>query len=344
LQKRSSISLPRYLLAGLAAFAAGCGGGDEEPSGPIPVDRDPIAHKEYAKPLGAALELEHALEDDAYRARLITRFTSITPENAMKWANVQPERGEFDFEEADELVEFARRTGKRVRGHPLVWDSQLPAWVEEGDWSPRELRRVLRDHVRALAGRYRGKIDEWDVVNEPLAKDGSLEQNVWHRTLGPRWIAYAFRVAHRVDPEARLFLNEFNAERAGRKSRALLALARGLKELGVPIDGVGFQLHATGQGAPSRDRLDRLFRATARSGLSMAITELDVRNAGEARQARIYRDAARACAHAANCTGITIWGVTDRWSWLTPASRALPYDVDGRPKPALRALIAPLRR
>ena len=219
-------------MTGLAAVAAGCGGGDDEPSGPIPVDSDPVAPRAYAKPLGAAVELEHAREDDAYRARLITRFTSITPENAMKWANVQPERGEFDFEEADRLVAFARRTGKRVRGHPLVWDSQLPAWVEEGDWSARELRRVMRDHIRAVAGRYRRKIDEWDVVNEPLAKDGRLEENVWHRTLGPRWIAYAFRVAHRVDPDARLFLNEFNAERPGPKSRALLGLVRGLKKLG----------------------------------------------------------------------------------------------------------------
>ena len=98
----------------------------------------------------------HALEDEAYRELLITRFTSITPENAMKWAVIQPEQGEFDFEEADTLVDFARKTGKRVRGHPLVWDEQLPEWVEEGDWTAAELKKVLRDHIRAVAGRYRG--------------------------------------------------------------------------------------------------------------------------------------------------------------------------------------------
>jgi endo-1,4-beta-xylanase len=327
----------------VVVLAAGCGG-EDEPTGPLPVDVKPISPDAYAKPLGAAVEAVHAHEDDAYRELLITRFTSITPENAMKWAVIQPEQDEFDFEEADTLVGFARRTGKRVRGHPLVWDEQLPKWVEEGDWTASALKKVLRDHIRAVAGRYRGRIAEWDVVNEPLAADGTFERNVWFRTLGPGWVPYAFRVAHRVDPGAKLFLNEIDVEEPGPKSRALIALARHLKRRGVPIDGVGFQHHATGKDAPSRARLRALFRATDRVGLSAAITEMDVGGTEPRRQAQVYADAARVCAGAPNCTGLTIWGVTDRWSWLEPEARALPFDEDGQAKPAAQALARPLRR
>jgi len=327
-----------------AVLAAGCGADAEPPSGPIPIDSDAIAPSAYPKPLGAAVELEHALEDDAYRERLITTFTSITPENAMKWAIVEPERGEFDFEEADRLVQFAERTSKRVRGHPLVWDYQLPGWLEDEDWSAAELKRVMRDHITALVRRYRGRVDEWDVVNEPLAGEGGLKPSVWTRTLGPGYIADAFRVAHRADPRAKLFLNELDAELPGRTSRTLLALARHLKRSGAPIDGVGFEFHRTGGNAPSRARIDELARATARMGLSFAITELDVRDTDEARQAQVYGDVARACADAPNCTGVTVWGVTDRFSWLGSDAAPLPFDEGGNPKPALRALVEPLRR
>ncbi len=325
----------------LVALAAGCG---QDEAAPTPVDSKPVARNAYVKPLGAAVDAAHALEDDAYRELLITRFTSITPENAMKWAIIQPEQGEFDFEEADTLVEFARKTDKRVRGHPLVWDEQLPEWVEDGDWSASELKKILRDHIRAVVGRYRGRVDEWDVVNEPLADDGTFAPNVWSRALGPGWIAYAFRVAHRVDPKAKLFVNEIDAEGPGPKSRALITLARNLKRVDVPIDGVGFQHHTTGKDAPSRARLRALFRATARIGLAAAITEMDVGGTEPRRQAQVYSNAARVCAGAPNCTGLTIWGVTDRWSWLDPEARALPFDEDGQAKPAAPALARPLRR
>jgi endo-1,4-beta-xylanase len=191
--------------------------------------------------------------------------------------------------------------------------------------------------------RYRGKIAEWDVVNEPLGTDGTLDRNVWYRILGPGWIAYAFEVAHRVDPKATLFLNELDAEQ-GPRARALLALARHLKRHGVPIDGVGFEYHTSGDNALSRGGLRRLFRAVGRMGLSVAITEMDVRDTDEPRQARIYGDAARVCASASNCTGVTVWGVTDRFTWLGSDAAPLPFDEDGEPKPALRALSAPLRR
>lgn len=335
-------------LVAALALATGCGEGEsaesvEPPPGPIPVDSDPIARDAYAKPLGAAVEAGHAHEDAAYRSALITRFTSITPENAMKWSVVQPERGEFDFAAADVLIEFARRAGKRVRGHPLVWDVQLPGWLEDGDWSRAELRRVMRDHIRTLVRRYRDDVDEWDVVNEPLADDGSLADNVWLRTLGPGWVAYAFRVARRADPDAKLFLNEIDAELPGPKSRALLRVARRLKRDGEPIDGVGFQNHTTGNDAPGPDRLRELFREVREIGLSVAITEMDVGATVPSVQARVYREAAEVCAEAPHCTSLTVWGVTDPHSWLGADAAALPLDAQGEPKPAFEALVGALR-
>jgi len=176
---------------------------------------------------------------------------------------------------------------------------------------------------------------------KPLAADGGLKPSIWARTLGPGYMAYAFHVAHHVDPRAKLFLNELNAELPGPRSRALLKLARNLKQSGVPIDGVGFEFHRTGENAPSRAHIGELARATARMGMSFAITELDVRDTDEARQAQIYGDASRACADAPNCTGVTVWGITDRWSWLGEDAAPLPFDADGNPKPALEALVGP---
>ena len=337
----------------LAAVAlTGCGGSQPPPeihvSGSLA--RRAADPGRYAKPLGAALRAEPAAGEAAYIRDFVTAFTSMTPENAMKWEFVEPERGRFDFRLADELVDAARRTHKRVRGHPLVWDQQLPGWLKDGDWDREELADVLRDHVRRLVGRYHGRVAEWDVVNEPFDEDGGWTESVWYRVLGEDYVDIAFRAAHEADPDARLFLNEVGAEHPGPRARALLRLARDLRRRGVPIDGVGFQNHTTVTGAPSRADLAATFRRYAALGLDVAITEMDVVIPPDgappdplARQARAYEDAARACRDAANCTGLTVWGVTDRYSWKGADRQPLPFAADGRPKPALRALLDTLR-
>lgn len=304
-------------------------------SGPatFPLPERPPSPPDYAKHLGAALSLEPARRDDAYRDAFLRTFSSLTPENAMKWSIVHPRRGTWDFEEADALVEMAQRTKRRVRGHPLVWDQQLPEWAGEGDVAAN-----LREHVRALASRYRGRIAQWDAVNEPLEDDGRLTRNVFQKALGERWIDLAFRTAREADPEARLFLNEIAAER-GDKFRALLALARRLQRRGVPIDGIGLQNHTTSDDFPSERVLRRDFAAIAELGLDVEITEMDV----EGGSPRAFAAAARACAAAPNCTGVTVWGVTDRWSWIGAATTPLLFDDEGKPKPALRALRGPLQ-
>jgi endo-1,4-beta-xylanase len=298
---------------------------------PLPENAPPAP--ESSKPLGAALSLKPAQDDPAYRDAFLRTFNSLTPENAMKWSVIHPLPGKWDWEEADALVEMATATRRRVRGHPLVWDQQLPGWAGEGD-----VEANLRRHIRTLATRYRGRIAQWDAVNEPLEDDGRLTPSVFQKAMGEEWIDVAFDEARKADPEAELFLNEIGAEQ-GEKFAALIELAKRLKERGVPIDGIGLQGHTDSTGYPRRKTFDAALRAIGELGLKAEITELDVE--GGAPQA--FAAAAGACAAAENCTGVTVWGVTDRWSWIGADKTPLPFDAAGRPKRAVLDALAPLR-
>ena len=332
-------ALPAALLLGLAFLAIALAAAavvKRALQGPaeFPLPERRPQTPEYAKPLGAAVSLKPAREDDAYRDAFLRTFNSITPENAMKWSIVHPSPGRWEFDEADALVEMAQKTGRRVRGHPLVWDQQLPGWAGEGD-----VEQKMREHIRTLAARYRGRVDQWDAVNEPLEDDGTMTPNPFQKAMGERWIDIAFETARKADPKAKLFLNEIGAEQ-GLKFEALLALARRLKDRGVPIDGIGLQGHTDSRDYPRRATFDRALKAIAKLGLKVEITELDVQGA----EPKAFAAAAGACAAAPNCTGVTVWGVTDRWSWLGADTEPLPFDAEGEPKPALAALTRPLAR
>ena len=319
----------------------------EKATGPIPLPADSGPRYEPdRRALGAAVAISPLRTDGRYRDLFAAGYESLTPENAMKWNALQPRRGDFEFVQSDRLVDWAQALGKRVRGHPLVWDQQLPPWLTEEQWSAAELEQVLREHVRTIVRRYRGRIESWDVVNEPFEDDGTWTRNVFFNALGTRYVTIAFEAAQAADPDARLFLNELAGEREGPKQRALLRLAAGLRAAG--LDGVGYQNHTNAASFPTRDELvDALQRVTALD-LDVEITEMDVEVGGSdgpvARQPAAYRAAVRACLAVARCTGLTVWGVTDATSWLGADKRPLPFDADGRPKPeiveALRELTA----
>ena len=339
---RTLTRVPRRILVllGLALMAAGCGNEDE--GEPIVPPKDARQAPKLSKPLGAAVAAKAAREDEAYLRAFVSTFTSMTPENELKWSVVHPQEDGYAFAEGDALVGLAEATRKRVRGHTLVWDMQLPKWVADRDWERADLRRALDDHVKNVVSHYRGRIAQWDVVNEPFDPAGRLKQNVFTRTLGPRYIARAFRAARAADPKARLFLNENGVEVAGAKLDALVALVARLRRQGVPLDGVGLQGHFTLATAPSAGRLRATMRRFTRLGLDVEITELDVAApgaGGRAAQARGYAAAAGACAAEPRCTGLTVWGVTDRWSWIGEAKRPVLFDVGARAKPALARVL-----
>lgn len=287
-------------------------------------------------------------EDDPVIGDLVsTQFSSVTPENAAKWEVLRPTRDEFAFGALDAIVDAAEAGGQRVRGHTLLWHSQNPSWLTAGTFTPEELRELLHEHVTTVVGRYAGRIAEWDVANEIFTDDGELRQeNPWIAALGPEIVADAFRWAHEADPDARLFLNDFDMESPGPKVDAYLALVADLQAQGVPVHGMGIQGHLSTQfGSPTS--LQTVIEKFTALGLDVEITELDVRmpvsgdgpsQADLRGQGQYYADAAAACLAVERCTGITVWGVSDRNSWVPMTfpgeGAALMFDEDAAPKPA----------
>jgi len=212
------------------------------------------------------------------------------------------------------------------------------------------MRAAMEDHIATVAGRYSGRVGSWDVVNEALNEDGTLRGSFWLQTLGPSYIADAFRFARQADPDAKLFINDYNVEGQNAKSDGLYNLVSDLQAQGVPIDGVGLQGHLIVGQTPG-DIQANIARFAA-LGVEVRITELDIRmtlpvdDAKLAQQADDYRGVIDACLAVPGCTGITTWGFTDKYSWIPGffdgQGAALPFDENYNPKPAYDALHAAL--
>lgn len=291
--------------------------------------------------IGAAVEPSLLWQEPEYGTVLAREFNLVVAENVMKWGALQTSRGQFNFAAADLLLDFAQKNRMAVRGHTLVWHQQLPRWMY-GSFSPAEMEAILREHIQAVVGRYRGRIAYWDVVNEAIGDDARPRLTPF--AVLPDYIERAFRLARAADPQAKLFYNDYGAEGLGPKSDAIYALLKGLKEKGVPIDGVGFQAHLDLSFSPTGARIAENLERFARLGLEIHITEMDVRLSGPGsraerleKQAQIYQEVLQICLRQPRCKAFTLWGVTDGHSWRA-ASEPLIFDTDYRPKPAYFAL------
>jgi endo-1,4-beta-xylanase len=290
------------------------------------------------------------LDDKKFVSVLTRDFNLITPENAMKFESVSPAAGVYNFTEADKIVEFAQKHNLSVRGHTLVWANQLPDWLLSSNYSREEYLNILHTHIQTVVWRYRGKVQYWDVVNEALANDGSIAQdNYWMQKIGPEYIPLAFQWAHEADPDALLFYNDSYAEGKNPKAEGVFTLVKSLQEQGVPIHGVGFEMH-TGIGwSPDPIEFTANISRLANLGLLANITEMDVRieepaTPGELlRQAKIFKDIFNVCLEASNCTVFSTWGLTDANSWIPDVypgtGSPLLFFSDYAPKPAYDALI-----
>jgi endo-1,4-beta-xylanase len=310
--------------------------------------------------IGTAVRPSH-LSETPYTSMLAREFNMLEPEDALKWEVVHPERQTFDFSQADQAVDFAARHGMKVRGHTLVWHRQNPTWLTEEKYTSSELARILEQHIKTVVGHYRGKIFAWDVINEAFDEShpGALRSTIWLDQPGIglagnsySYIERCFRWAHEADPQALLFYNEAEAETVNPKSDAIYAMVRDFRQRGVPIDGVGFQMHIANLHTDVASISDNIQRFTA-LGVQVHITELDVALPIDARgnarpddlqrQADIYRQIANACLAHPGCTAIQTWGFTDKYSWIGSHSKqtqgaALLFDQNYQPKPAYEAL------
>ena len=298
--------------------------------------------------VGAAVAMPPFRSDPAYRDVLKREYDMLVAENAFKWSAMHLGPSTYYFDDTDALVDFAGENGMAVRGHTLVWHNQNPGWLTNGTFTRDEAITILRDHIATVVGRYKGRIAAWDVVNEAVGDDGRLRgESIWYRLIGPDYIEMAFRFAHEADPAAKLYYNDYNAERMTAKSDAVYALVKDLKQKGVPIDGVGWQMHLV-----DRFRIDKQHEKNAARlaalGLEISITELDVRlqlpsdAAGLKRQANAYGDVTAFCLARPYCKAVVTWGFTDAASWVPGffhgMGDALPFDATLQPKPAYQAM------
>lgn len=309
-------------------------------------------------------------------------FSALTPGNSLKPDFTQPHEGEFTFADGDKLVELAKQSGATVIGHTLVWHSQTPKWFFEGpngQLPSRELALArMRKHIETVVGRYKGKIKQWDVVNEALSDspDEDLRQTPWLKAIGEDYIEQAFRAAHKADPKAILIYNDYNIEMGYKRPKAL-RLLKSLLAKGVPIHAVGIQCHWR-LDYPNFTEVEESIQQFSALGLKVMITELDIGvlptkyqgadvNTSEAmtdemaktmnpytaglpefvakEHAERYRQAFEMfLRHRKEIGRVTIWGVTDADSWFNDfpikgrTDYPLLFDREGKPKPAFFAI------
>jgi endo-1,4-beta-xylanase len=326
--------------------------------------------------IGTAVDLA-ALDDatDAqYRVLVASQFSTVTPENVMKWEVVEPTRGTYDWAQADELVAFAQANHQRVRGHVLAWSNQLPGWlttgVNDGTIGTTELRALLKKHISDVVAHFKGKIWQWDVVNEAVSDPWETQpihnKGFWFDHLGVGYIADAFRWAHAADPKALLFYNDYNIEAFGSnnarddKTQFVYEMVKGLRSTRVPIDGVGSQGHlGTQYGNYDTFQVADALQKFSDLGVATAFTEVDVRSvitpavaandSGEVNpriqaSAFNYSVLMQACLSSPHCISFTVWGFTDKHSWVPgwftnpPEGLATLYDQNYQPKRAYNML------
>ena len=326
-------------------------------------DKNTLRH--YAelcgKYVGTALATYKGLQSDRDEAG--RQFNMMVCENEMKMDALQPSQGSFSYGGADNLVSHAQHNNMAIRGHCLVWHQQQPTWLSsdgkknDKNWTRQQALDIMKDHITKVMKHFKGKVTEWDVVNECLDDDQSiirtnpngytLRQTVWQRAIGDDYIDSAFVYARRADPDAVLYLNDYDVELQGKaKAVAFRNLALRLKNKDIPIDGVGLQCHFS-IGEVDSVKLASTVKRFGQDDLKCVITELDMgipstSTANLVEQARLYRVITDIMLDNDNCPYMVIWGLKDNDSWRS-GSNPLLYDSGMGKKPAWRAVRSALR-
>ena len=321
--------------------------------------------------IGVAVNQRQFEGADTAAVDIITKqFNQISPENALKFQPTQPAADRYTFEAADRYVQFGVDRRMQVIGHTLVWHSQTGAWVFQGEGGKPADRETLlarmRDHIRTVVGRYKGRIHGWDVVNEAIDEDGSMRKSPWQVGIGDDYVAKAFEFAHETDSDAELYYNDFNLEKPAKRA-GVIKLVRELQARKLRIDGIGNQAHWR-LDTPAIDEIDKALVELHATGLKVMYTELDINLLPNAQRgadpavanpyanglpeemqqqlARRYADVFRVFVnHRDAVTRVTFWGLSDADSWLNRGRMNYPllWDRQRRPKPAFDAVVEVLR-
>lgn len=304
---------------------------------------------------------------DPYTVLVASQASIVVAENAMKWGPLRPTPATYNFTQADRLMHFAALAGQRVRGHNLCWHQQLPSWFKTTA-TRDNASTMFTDHIQTVAGRYKGRIHSWDVVNEAVEPtDGradGLRNSPWLELIGPEYIELAFKTAAAADPDAKLTYNDYgielDTEDQSLKRGHVLMLVRRLKARNIPLHAVGLQSHLSATGAQPGAGLQKFIRELKQMGLDVYITEMDVNTRGldggpEAQDeavAQVYRNYLGMVLAEPNVPAALTWGITDKQTWLNNThsewaqrkdgtrQRPLPFDDDFHPTAAFSALRA----
>ena len=332
--------------------------------------------------MGTALNESQIYREDTRGVALAEyHFNAITPENVMKWENIYPEPDDYDFDAADAFVDFGEENDMFMTGHTLVWHSQVPDWVfydDDGNQLGRDaLIERMRDHIHTVVGRYEGRVQSWDVVNEALNEDGTLRETYWYEIIGEEYLVKAFEFAHEADPEAELYYNDYTLENPDKRAGAV-ELVEYLQEEGAPIHGIGTQGHfMLDSDSPTLEEIEQTVIDFAALDIDVMVTEVDIDvlppafdymgadvdmeaelrdeldpypdglpDSVQQELADRYADIMEIyLEHREDISRVTFWGVTDGDSWKNNwpvtgrTNYPLLFDREWRPKPAFHSVV-----
>ena len=339
----------------LCVALAACAKSKEAAQPPVVTPADTSLQKNMPFPFGAAVSVSLLKTRAAYLAVVTKEYNSLTPENAMKIATIHPSENTYNWTDGDWLVSFAVQNHQRVHGHTLIWYQSLPAWVTGFQGDSAAWEHLVKTHIQTIVAHFKGKVGSWDVVNEAFEDDGTMRKSIWWQKLGPDYIARCFQYAHEADTAALLFYNDYGHEYSVARRTAIINMVNDLKNRGIPIHGIGLQMHTRYN--MTQANLAAAITSAAQTGLKVHIAELDIAvnpnndpnlvftpslAAAQAQQYKFIVQTYHAIPQAQQF-GMTTWNVSDADSWIPSTYKRpdwpLPFDSNYKRKLAYLAIL-----